>query len=233
MTRAATDGLARRRAGASGSKGRAPRIDMVRRAEIGHARRLRTRAGLLAAARSVVAARGFDACTIDEFITAAGVARGTFYNYFKDREQVIEAVAQDVLDSLKAEIARVLRGVKDPARRIAQIMSYCIAKAVQDPTWGAMMLHMMSTGPHLGNAMHREFDADLKAGLAAGRFKFESLSAALDLVKGATLFGMRSMVRKMESPMHAGHIAAMALRGLGLNASEARAVAKEYSDVPG
>lgn len=202
------------------------RINRHRRAEIGRTRRARTRACLVEAARRVLAEKGPDAPMIDDFIAEAAVARGTFYNYFKAREDVIQAVAQDVLDSLSLEIAAMLRGIKDPAERIARIVSYCIRKAGADPVWGRLMVRMVSSGPYLGNAMHREFVQDLKSGLASGRLSFESMPAALDLVKGTSIFAMRSMARGMESQTHAEQVAALTLCSLGLSRREATALAQ-------
>jgi AcrR family transcriptional regulator len=59
----------------------------TRRAEIGRERRARMRGRLLEAAARVMADQGSDSATIDTFIRAAGVARGTFYNHFKTREE--------------------------------------------------------------------------------------------------------------------------------------------------
>ena len=197
------------------------KTNLERRKEIGWAKRMRTRGAMLDAARRLIAVRGCDAPTIDDFIKEAAVARGTFYNHFKDRVEVIEAVAQQEMLSLKTEIASALRKVKDPAERIAAIVHFCIRKAHEDPVWGGTMVHMMATGPYLGNAMHEEFAADLKAGLKAGRFRFRSLTAALDLVKGSTLFGMRSMAKGLNEPDLADEITSLVLQGLGVPANSA------------
>ena len=208
---------------------RAKKVDLARRKEIGWRTRMRTRGAMLDAARRLIAQRGCDAPTIDDFIKEAAVARGTFYNHFKDRVEVIEAVAQQEMSSLKTEIASVLKRVKDPAERIAAIVHFCVRKSHVDTVWAGMMVHMVATGPYLGNAMHEEFAADLKTGLKAGRFEFESMTAALDLVKGSTLFGMRSMAKGLPEPDLAYHLTALVLRGLGIESAEARKIARSQA----
>ena len=64
----------------------------TRRAEIGRERRARMRNRLIEAAARVMADQGSDNATIDTFIRAAGVARGTFYNHFKTREELLDAL---------------------------------------------------------------------------------------------------------------------------------------------
>ena len=64
----------------------------TRRAEIGRERRARMRNRLIEAAARVIASHGSDSVSIDTFIRAAGVARGTFYNHFKTREELLDAL---------------------------------------------------------------------------------------------------------------------------------------------
>ncbi|WP_293207215.1 helix-turn-helix domain-containing protein, partial [Parvibaculum sp.] len=49
--------------------------------EAGSRRRERMRAILIEASLRLFAQKGVDATTIDEIVTVAGVAKGTFYNY--------------------------------------------------------------------------------------------------------------------------------------------------------
>jgi AcrR family transcriptional regulator len=55
------------------------------------------RAQLLAAARAVFAERGYYAANIAEIIERAGVARGTFYNYFESKRSVFQAVLGELI----------------------------------------------------------------------------------------------------------------------------------------
>lgn len=56
------------------------------------------RAGLLRAGVDLIARKGFAAVTIEEITAQAGVAKGTFYNYFRTKESlalVAGAAAQE------------------------------------------------------------------------------------------------------------------------------------------
>jgi hypothetical protein len=59
---------------------------------------------------------------------------------------------------------------------------------------------------------------DLRAGLRRGRFRYESEAAALDLVLGTTLAGMRTVLEGRARPGHDEGVARVILRGLGLDA---------------
>lgn len=66
------------------------------------------RAALRAAALRCFAERGFHATSVADVVAAAGVAQGTFYNYFESKR----ALFDDLLDGLLAEIARAARPVR-------------------------------------------------------------------------------------------------------------------------
>lgn len=57
----------------------------------GHKKKARTRRALLDAALDVLAEHG-EGFSIADIATRAGVAHGTFYNYFADRDALIDAV---------------------------------------------------------------------------------------------------------------------------------------------
>ncbi|HEX5572429.1 MAG TPA: TetR/AcrR family transcriptional regulator, partial [Ktedonobacterales bacterium] len=57
------------------------------------ARSREKRAELLRAAEALFVARGYAATTADEIASAAGVSVGTFYNYFRNKRQILLALA--------------------------------------------------------------------------------------------------------------------------------------------
>lgn len=67
------------------------------------ARAEETRRILLEAAREVFAERGYGSTTVAAVTAAAATAHGTFYLYFKNKEDVFVHVISDVLDELYQE----------------------------------------------------------------------------------------------------------------------------------
>jgi AcrR family transcriptional regulator len=65
------------------------------------------RAQLLDAARKVFAERGYHRAGVSHIIREAGVARGTFYNYFDSKR----AVFQQVLDSITEDLVTVVQPI--------------------------------------------------------------------------------------------------------------------------
>lgn len=59
------------------------------------------RGRILLGARSVFNARGFDAASMSEIATAAGVSKGTLYVYFEDKEHLFVALIEQERESQK------------------------------------------------------------------------------------------------------------------------------------
>lgn len=62
------------------------------------------RAQLLAAARRVFAERGYHQAGVSDIIDAAGVARGTFYNYFESKRAIFQAVLEEMIGAVAAAV---------------------------------------------------------------------------------------------------------------------------------
>ena len=62
------------------------------------------RAQLLDAARSVYAEHGYHRASVSHIIKTAGVARGTFYNYFESKRSVFKAVLEGVMDAVAGAV---------------------------------------------------------------------------------------------------------------------------------
>ncbi|MEO0606640.1 MAG: helix-turn-helix domain-containing protein [Pseudomonadota bacterium] len=71
------------------------------------------RQAILDAARAVFARIGYDAANIRDIIRETDLASGTFYNYFKSKEEVFEAIANDSVKRFRPLLQTVREEAKD------------------------------------------------------------------------------------------------------------------------
>jgi AcrR family transcriptional regulator len=69
---------------------------------------------LLAAARSVFARLGIEAASVRDIVRASELGVGTFYEYFRDKQEVLEAVIEEALAGLRAKLRSVRRDPELP-----------------------------------------------------------------------------------------------------------------------
>ncbi|HEY0303149.1 MAG TPA: TetR/AcrR family transcriptional regulator, partial [Rhizomicrobium sp.] len=74
---------------------------------------------ILEAARHVFAELGFGATTVRDIIRATPLASGTFYNYFKSKEEVYQAIQDDVALAIRPR----LRDQRKTARSVEEFIS--------------------------------------------------------------------------------------------------------------
>lgn len=77
-------------------------IPLSRRERRHHA----TRQAIFQAAMRMFSERGFDAPTIDEIAVAADIGKGTFYNYFASKEEILVAFMVEVEAKVGKRLAR-------------------------------------------------------------------------------------------------------------------------------
>ena len=125
---------------------------------------------LLEAAARVIASHGSDSVSIDTFIRAAGVARGTFYNHFKTREELLDALWSSIGHDPFLEIQSACSKLADPAERFAAVTRLVLLRAADDPTWGWLIVALSADEATLNDDLRGYPRPDLRAGEADGRF---------------------------------------------------------------
>jgi AcrR family transcriptional regulator len=178
---------------------------------LGQERRERMQQRILSAALQVFAAKG-GVPVIDDFIKAAGVARGTFYNYYDSVDQLQAATTAWLEEDLMQAIQHELEGIDDSADRLALGVRLWLAKAESDPLWCAFVARSVSHGQLVEDILH----IDLSGGQRDGTFAFESVPAARDLVVGTLHEAMRRMAAGPVPAGFTGEVARLVFRGLGM-----------------
>ncbi|HEY9033093.1 MAG TPA: TetR/AcrR family transcriptional regulator, partial [Pseudomonadales bacterium] len=106
-------------------------------------KRERTRQAILNAAMQIIASKGLEAASIDELMQQAGMARGTFYNYFQSREDVLNAVVEQIRDHLHEQIeARIPASVSAPETIVACMMYGVLQYSLDHPCIGWVLVRL-------------------------------------------------------------------------------------------
>jgi AcrR family transcriptional regulator len=131
------------------------------------------RAALLKAARTVFAEIGYGAAGVRDIVRRTDLASGTFYNYFKDKDEIFEAVVRE----MSVEIMRRHRGGRARARTAEEFfrshISTYINFVVDDPEILAFgrnnvtPIRMMFEKPDL-QGMARQLYDDVSAAIERG-----------------------------------------------------------------
>jgi AcrR family transcriptional regulator len=189
-------------------------------------RRERTRALLIRSAIDVFARLGPDAPVVDDFIAAAGVARGTFYNYFKTAHELLAAVNEELNEEVLGMVDPHVLRYDDPAVRFCVGTRLYVHFALRYPVWGAFLTRIGPAHAVRGRRMDRYLMRDLELGLAAGRFSAGSALVVRDMILGSVFFGIETLLTEGGGgQQHIEDMLYTILHGIGLSTDEARSIA--------
>lgn len=194
--------------------------------EAGSLRRERMRLVLIEAATQLFAEKGVDATTIDEIVIRAGVAKGTFYNYFLDRSEIAVAVAARIRHELNAAVAEINEGIQDPAERVTRGARLFMALVVFEPVYARMLARLYEGGGEVQASSNAHLLGDLQEGIETGRFHVPNLDMALHVMLGINTIAMRHLLDVGAGPEiargegYARDICIVIMQGLGVAADD-------------
>lgn len=154
-------------------------------------RRQKRRTILLDAGLRAFAEHGL-AVSIVDIIVAAGVSRGTFYNYFETSHDVLVLLGDTLSDELARMLAPPLRG-QGCAHRVGLSVKLLLQLAQADPGLAAFLWRTgfePATSPLLVPA---RLARDIAAGLHQGSFRTVGAEAGVIAVSGIILAGCHAL----------------------------------------
>lgn len=193
----------------------------------------RTREALISAGRELFAEHPVDAVSIDDIVRAADVAKGSFYNHFPDRETLVRTVVAEIRTDIEAAIAAANDGVEDAARRVARATCVNVRYAVDEPQRARCMVRVSVGSARTNAPLNQGLMADLTAGLATNRFTLANVETGMLFVMAVTQAALArvSLEPSRTNAINLGQqITSLLLRGLGVPAPEAEALAAQASD---
>ncbi|MBW8708226.1 MAG: TetR/AcrR family transcriptional regulator [Alphaproteobacteria bacterium] len=120
---------------------------------------------ILAAARQVFAQLGFAATTVRDVIRATPLASGTFYNYFKSKEEVYQALRDEVALAVRPRLRAARAGAETAEAFLAQNFRAFFQFVAESGSPAPERFRMDSPQVLAGFA---ELQADIEAAMARG-----------------------------------------------------------------
>lgn len=186
-------------------------------------RRERTRRRLLDAGRIIIAERGVAALRIQEITERADVALGSFYNHFRTKEELVEAVVSEILSAMaEATVNAPWRGV-DPAEIVAAANLRFIRLAYDDPDFARLVVNLGHADALFGAAVQPSARIAVERGIAGGRFTVADIDVTLAAVIGGALEVIREILAGRHRPGAEQAFARHVLASLGLTPADAAA----------
>ncbi len=195
------------------------------RVRVGAQRREKTRLRLLETALSVFNEKGPDIAVIDDFIAAAGVSRGTFYNHFRTTNELLLALATSMSDEVLQIVDPIVLALDDPMQRFATGTRLYMQMALRYPLWGSFITRVGTRIATRGQLIDVYLTRDLTLALKDKRITVDNVLVARDIVLGSIFYGIETMLTEPTQDHHPEHMMRCVLIGFGLLPDEADRIA--------
>jgi AcrR family transcriptional regulator len=185
----------------------------------------RTRAALIAAGFDLLVDRSIDAIPINDLVAKAGVAKGSFFNHFADKQDFANAIATEVRLELEDLVARCNARIDDPVERIARGMRVVAEFAITNPKRSAVLLRSHASSTARDHPLNKGLVEDMAAASALGLVRAEARDSGVLYWLGLCQVLMINLAeRKFARPNADRRIADMIVLGLsGLGVTPERA----------
>jgi AcrR family transcriptional regulator len=191
-------------------------------------RRLKTRAALLRAGADLLAGRPIDAIPVNDIVEAAGVAKGSFFNHFRDKDAFAAAIAADIRREVEERVGAANAQVGDAAARMARANCVFVQFALAEPTRAKIMVRGLEWATAADHALNQGLRGDIAAGVGSGRFAERAAGSGALYIIGLCTMMMATVVHERLTPQPARRLASdmllLALTGLGVGEGEARSI---------
>src|SRR5581483_5098094 len=153
-----------------------------------------------------------------DFVQAADISRGTFYNHFESVEELLDATSEWTTREVIESIETALEGIKGPALRFGIGLRLFLADAQAHPIWCRFVARVWKLG---GIELPAR---DLLEGWQLGVFRAPSPAAAQDLLFGCLREALLRMGSERTPAGYGDQITELCLLALGTDARQVGAV---------
>jgi len=189
-------------------------------------RRLQTRSRLLQAAYEVMSTKGVDAATIQEITDCAQVGFGTFYNYFKSKDEVAACLLDCIIQDMarRNDLATASFKESDPGRVMPVSVRLTLRDAIKDPVWRWWVMRPDLLSDRMRRAFEPFGTRDLRLAIQAGRYSL--LDSAVETTWGIMVWmmvgGLCDVIAGHYPAEHEQYVVEMITRVAGASSALAR-----------
>ena len=159
----------------------------------GQNKRARTRGVLLDSGLEIFGQKGIINARLDDITKFAGMSNATFYNHFKDKDDLVSAVATSIALELVAAVEEKVVDIKDPAIRLVVSTNTVMSTALQHERWSYVLATafflvpegLIDVGGYLKNNIDR--------GIAQGVFNTRCDEFQLNQLASVFISGLREL----------------------------------------
>ena len=183
-------------------------------------RQAQTRADLIRAAGELIAERGLAGLRVSDITERANVAFGTFYNQFKAKDDIVDAVVAEALVGLARSIEDS-PAFADPEEAVVASTRAIVRIAYDDPDLARLLVNLERAESRFERIIRPQAGAVLERGVDSGVFQIADMPTVLTMAIAAAFEVIRGVVEGRLGETADVTCAEVLLRMVGVDADRA------------
>jgi len=170
---------------------------------------------------------GPDKASIAEIARVSGLANGTFYIYFKNKDDLIDQLGVSVTEAIVKSVHNPALEHEDAARLVARHIFCFLQIAGSEPNWIPLIVDVLGTTMKpLGN-IEAGIRNDVHKGRTSNRFDVPECEEIISIILSLCRIGLERIRIGTEVRIVQQRIIEAGLRMLGISPMEAAIIAEE------
>jgi AcrR family transcriptional regulator len=198
------------------------------RTRTGQVRRAKTRARILTTAFALFDEQGLQNVTVEDVRALAGLARGSFYNYFPTYDHMLRELGAQISLQINREQSERFDSVENFVERMWCHLRYFILRGGSDRSCAEILIRITPLLGPLNDSMRIRAEQELRACIRKKIIRVPSSSVALDLGYGLGSVMVRRVSEHGIKIKDIGAAGLLFMRALGVSEREAQRI----SDLP-
>ena len=100
---------------------------------------------IVLATLEVFSEKGYEATSMSQIAKLAGIGKGTIYEYFESKEELILNAVKAWTEGVEAEVGKQIEGIDDPVKRLRKYAHSSMAAFVSDKRIMRLFIAMLET----------------------------------------------------------------------------------------
>ena len=187
------------------------------KASIGRAKRERTRGVIIDSAIETFSKDGIANARISNIAAQAGITGATFYNHFKDKDELTAATGAAIILEVNRAVAGEIEHIRDPVLRVIALCACVLKVLLTQQHWATIVVESFHYLREIREQVTQTLREQIQEGIDEGVFSAELNDFLIEQVASLMMSSIRNQMQSGYSERNTELTCQHVLRVLGLS----------------
>ena len=198
------------------------------KAAIGRTKRERTRGIIIDSAIEAFSKEGIPSARISNIAEQAGITGATFYNHFRDKDELTAATGAAIILELSRAVANEIEDINDPVIRVTALCSCVLKVLLNHENWATIVVDSFHYLREIREQVTHTLNEQIELGIHQGVFSADLNDFLTEQIASLMMSSIRNQMDTGYSESNTELTCQHVLRLLGLSSKEATKAVEKW-----